>query len=261
MKTKILSLTLCACLLTACAPSPSKLELSSQEQTNPKTEIAETAETAKANGGSYAISLYTDASNKNSSIQIEYPVFAGDNYDELNRLIYDRVQSFAQIDHDYFPEDTGLHTAYQSAVTLQNSKIVSIIFWGTSEIEGNAYETSDLFTLNVDLQTMKELTLKDLYSTEEAFAEVFFDKAFYPSNPTVTYDEASFAEMKNLQSPEYQTVSPFSMEGNVICFLQPDGIVLSMPSAHATGGDYFEAQLNYSDIQPFYLPQQNYWEN
>jgi len=108
---------------------------------------------------------------------------------------------------------------------------------------------------------LKEITLKDLYTTDADFEKVFFDKAFFPTDPVTSYDEASFPEMLKLQSPEYQTADPFSIPDNVSCFLKPDGLVLSMPAVHATGSDHFEAQLQSSDIQQFYLPTQNYWEN
>ncbi|MDR1770758.1 MAG: hypothetical protein LBS02_08980 [Hungatella sp.] len=215
----------------------------------------------KSSAQTYTMSVYTEAPNKNSSIKIQYPSFSGNGFDALNALIYNKVQSFAKIDTSLFSGNTGLTIDYQSAVTLQNSKIVSIVFWGSSYIEGGAYPVSNLITLNIDLQSLKEITFKDLYTTNAGFEKVFFNKAFFPENPITSYDKASFPEMLWLQSPEYQTVDPFSIPDNVSCFLKPDGIVLSMPAVHATGSDHFEAQLKYSDIQQFYLLGQNYWEN
>lgn len=209
----------------------------------------------------YKLLVYTEAPNKNSSIKIKYPSFSGDDVDALNTLIFDKVKSFAKIDTSLFPGDTGLTIDYQSAVTLQNNKIVSVIFWGSSYIEGGAYPVNNLIPLNVDLQSMKEITLKDLYTTNAEFEKVFFDKAFFPTEPITSYDKESFPEMLKLQSPEYQSVDPFTIPDNVSCFLKPDGIVLSMPAVHATGCDHFEAQLKYSDIQQFYLLKQNYWED
>lgn len=207
------------------------------------------------------MALYTEAPNKNSSIKIQYPSFTGDDSDALNKLIYDKVQSFARIDTSLFPEDTGLTIDYQSVVTLQNSKIVSMIFWGYSNVEGSAYPVNNLIPLNIDLQTMKEITLKDLYRTDADFEKVFFNKAFFPTDPITSYDKTTFKDMLKLQSPEYQTVDPFSVPDNVTFFLKPDGIVLNLPAIHATGSDHLEAQLKYSDIQQFYIPSQNYWEN
>lgn len=209
----------------------------------------------------YEMSVYTEAPNENSLIKIQYPIFSGESFDALNVLIYEKVQSLAKIDTSLYSSDTGLTIDYQSAVTLQNSKIVSIIFWGSSYIDGGAYPVNNLIPLNVDLQSMKEITLKDLYTINADFEKVFFVKAFFPTNPITSYNEASFPKMLELQSPEYQTVDPFSIPDNVSCFLKPDGIVLSMPAVHATGCDHFEAQLKYSDIQQFYLRTQNFWKD
>ncbi len=216
---------------------------------------------SEASSKIYKMELYTETPNKNSSIKIQYPVFTGEGFDALNKLIYDKVQSFAQVDTSLFPDNTGLTIDYESAVTLQNNKIVSMIFWGYSNVEGSAYPVNNLIPLNVDLQTMKEVTLKDLYTTNTDFEKVFFDKAFFPTDPITSYDKATFKDMLKLQSPEYQTVDPFSIPDNVTFFLKPDGIVLSLPAIHATGSDHLEAQLKYSDIQQFYIPSQNYWEN
>ena len=233
-----------------------------EPETTDNTDESETAnniDKPQAADQRYTMSIYTDAPNKNSSIKIQYPNFI--NNDTLNTLIYDKVQSFAKIDTSIFSSDAVLTVDYQSAVTLQNNKIVSIVFWGTSYIKDGAYPVNNLNTLNVDLQSMKEITFKDLYTTNADFEKVFFDKAAFPSNPLTSYDEASFPEMLKLQSPEYQTVDPFTIADNISCFLKPDGVVLSMPAVHATGSDHFEAQLKYSDIQQFYQPEQNYWED
>lgn len=229
-----------------------------KEESKTKDELKATKET-KANDDSVTMSIYTEAPNKNSSIKIQYPIFSDNG--PLNAMIYEKVQSFAKIDTSLFPGDASLNVDYQSEVTLKNNKVVSIIFWGPSYIDDAAYPTNDLITLNIDLLSMKEITLKDLYKTNADFAAVFFKKAFFPENPITSYDKKSFPEMLKLQSPEYQTVDPFSQADNISVFLKPDGIVLSMPASHATGSDHFEAQLKYSDIQSFYQLKQNYWED
>jgi hypothetical protein len=249
----ILLLSVLLFLLSACSKSgDSSSGLTSQEnQTG----------SADSSHEKYEMRFYTEAPNQNSSIKIQYPSFSGNEFEALNTLIYDKVQSFAQIDTSLFTSDTGLTIDYQSAVTLLTSKIVSIVFWGYSYIEGSAYPVNNLIPLNVDLKTMKEITLNDLYTTNADFEKVFFDKAFFPTNPITSYEKESFPDMLKLQSPEYQTVDPFSIPDNITYFLKPDGIVLSLPAIHATGSDHLEAQLKYSDIQQFYLPGQNYWEN
>lgn len=271
----LLLLVLCACSQNSgvsSVPASSALpcdesvpsQTSSQEalQPSPGSGAAENqTSNAEPSSESYEILVYTKAPNENCSITIQYPNFPGDGFEALNTLIYEKVQSFAAIDTSYYSSDTGLTIDYQCAVTLQNSKIISLVFWGYSYIEGGAYPVDYLIPLNIDLQSMQEITLKDLYTTGTDFETVFFAKAFFPTDPITSYDEDSFPEMLNFQSPDRQSVDPFSITDNVSCFLKPGGIVLSMPSVHATGCDHFEAQLKYSDIQQFYLLTQNIWEN
>lgn len=127
---------------------------------------------SKTKDNSITMSIYKEAPNKNSSIKIQYPKFS-DN-EALNAIIYEKVQSFAKIDTSLFSSDANLNVDYQSKVTLKNNKAVSIIFWGASYIDDAAYPTSDLIALNIDLLSMKEITLKDLYTTNADFAAVFF---------------------------------------------------------------------------------------
>lgn len=205
----------------------------------------------------YEMLLYTDVPNAGSAIKIQYPRFSGAGFDALNALIYAKVQGFARIDPSVYPEDTGLTIDYQAAVTLQNSKIASIVFWGSSYVEGGIHPFTDLIALNVDLSSMQEITFADLYTTAAGFEKVFFNKAFFPTNPVTSYDAASFPEMLAFQEQD----APFNYPDTISCFLKPDGIVLSMSAVHATGSDHFEAQLKYTDIQPFYRLAQRYWED
>lgn len=212
-------------------------------------------------GASVTQQVYTKAPNEKSSIRIEYPRFTGDGTDALNTAIYDKVQSFAKIDTDVFPEDTGLTIDYRSAVTLLNDKMVSIVFWGSSNIERAIHPFTDLYSLNIDLQSMQELSFTDLYTVDADFEAIFFAEAYFPTDPVTSYDEASFPEMLSQQSAEFGGVSAFDFPEYITCFLKPEGIVLSMSAIHATGSDHFEAQLDYADIEQFYKPTQKYWED
>lgn len=207
-----------------------------------------------------AMELYTAGPNEESSISIQYPVFSGPGMEAVNALVQKKAASLATIDPDFFPAGAALTVDYQCSVTLQNSKMISLVFFGSSYVSGGAYPTTDLFPLNIDLADMREITFSDLYAPDADFTAVFFEKAFFPSEPVTSYDEASFAEMLQMQSPEFQTIDPFSVPDGVSCFLKPDGVVISLPSVHATGSDHFEAQVKYEDIAPFYLPSVNYRE-
>lgn len=209
----------------------------------------------------YAMQLYTEAKNDKSHISIQYPRFNGDGMDAVNAMVLAKVQCQPQAVYDDYSDAIGLTMDYQAAVTLQNSRVISVVFWGSSYVEGGAHPTTDLFTLNLDLNTLREITLPDLYTLNAEFEKAFFAKAAFPSAPLTAYDEASFSDMLAMQTPEYQTVSPFAAPDGVTCFLKPEGIVISLPAIHATGSDHFEAQLSYADLQPFYRLSQNLWED
>ncbi len=204
------------------------------------------------------LALYTAVPNAKSSIRIEYPRFTGAQYDALNALIYQKVLDMSRLDPADFPADTGLSMDYETAVTLKNSRVVSIIFWGYSEVERSAHPFTDLIAYNIDLATLQEIALAQLYTVDANFAQVFFQKAAFPQNPVTSYDAVQFPEMLEMQREG--GMNPFSYPDSFRYFLKPEGIVLSMSSVHATGSDHIEAQLAYGDIQQFYRMAQNIWE-
>ena len=186
-------------------------------------------------------------------IRIAYPVFT-DN-EALNALVTAKVQSLV-------PEDvTGVTIDYDCAVTLLNGHFASMVFWGNSNVVGSAHPCTDIATLNVDLTAMQPVTLADLYDTNADFETAFFANTYFPSAPVTSYSADMFAEMLAMQADNFTLYDPFQNAEPVICFLKPDGLVLSMSSVHATGSDHFEAQLNYSDIQSYYRLSQNVWED
>ena len=187
-------------------------------------------------------------------ISIAYPYFTGYGMEWLNDLIYSKVEAMAE------NENSDLTADYECAVTLLNSKMASVVFWGYTNITGSLHPTTDLYAYNFDLSAMRELTLRDLYDLNAGFEQVFFSRSYFPTAPITSYDASSFAEMLRMQTPQYQSISPFATD-DFTCFLKPEGIVISLPAVHATGSDHFEAQLRYSDIQAYYLPYQNYWQD
>ena len=209
---------------------------------------------------SYEMRLYTEAPNKDSSIKIQYPVFSGYKAEEINTIILTKVLDMAWLDPLRMPKDPKFIFDYQATVTLQNSKMISIVFWGTSDLEGNQFPTTGLYSLNIDMQSLKLITFNDLYTVNKDFEKTFFEKAFFPSEPVTSYNEELFPEMLKFQTPEYRLPGPFSIPESVLCFFKPEGIVLSMSAVHASGSDHFEAELLYSDIQEYYLPEKIYWK-
>lgn len=207
----------------------------------------------------YKMEEYTDVPNDKSDVKIQYPVFSGENSDTINNMIKSRVESYVTNVSEFFNNELGVTFDYQTDITLLNSKFLSMIIWGSSYIEGGAHPNDDLKVFNLNLQTLEEVSLHDLYRIGDEFESIFFEKSYYPTAPETSYDAETFVEMRNLQSKEYLSISPFQVDNNVNFFLKSDGIVLTMPAVHATGSDHFEAQLNYDHIQSHYIPENDYW--
>ncbi|MDO4437845.1 MAG: hypothetical protein Q4B86_00120 [Eubacteriales bacterium] len=130
----------------------------------------------------YEMSIYSETQNEKSSVEIQYPWFKWDGKNkapELNQIILNKIHEIAYLDPESFPENPKVIASYQSEVTLLNSKVVSIVFWGEHDIEGSQFPTTNLYTLNIDLQSLREIQVSELYEINKEFEEIFFEKAFF----------------------------------------------------------------------------------
>lgn len=217
--------------------------------------IEDTAsQTVRVTTNGFEMRLYTDAPNPKSTVKIEYPYFTGNT--PLNTMIAEKIQDILKYPSSYYPQ-FGFTADYTTTVTLNNSKMVSMVFLGNVQIEKGRPGTV-VGTLNVDLSSMKELRLTDLYTVSKEFEDAFFQHAYFPSEPISLYDESQFSEQMSYQTRSYKADGAFHAMYEVQCFLTPGGIVISLPE---TGDNHLEAQLNYSDIDQFYRPSNRYWEN
>ena len=209
---------------------------------------------------SYMMYSYSTPPNANSVIGIEYPSFSGDGSDQLNQMIMQKVQGWAALDPDY-PVGSAWTVDYKSAVTFLNSKFVSVIFWGESYIEHGAHPTEDLWELNVDLATMQEVALSDMYSLDSDFQSAVFNTGRYPDDPVActVCDMSDYTDVLN-QIKSDDSMNPFSWDPiEVTYYMVSGGIVFSMSVPHALG-DHLEVQLDSSQVQQFYKPTQDYWQ-
>lgn len=195
--------------------------------------------------GEFEMMTYTDGNN----ITIQYPRFSGIAFQGLNGLMVQKVEAMAK--NEYEEEGLKLTLQYQCQVTLHNADMVSMVFWGEGYVEGGAHPYTNLIGFNVDLKTLTEVELRDLYRVDDAFTQRILEKAFYPTWPVTAEYGLSFIEMLEHE---------LSTENMITCFLKPDGLVISMGATHASGSDHFEAQVNYGDVEDFYQAGQRYWE-
>ncbi len=207
----------------------------------------------------YTIKIYTKAPNVNSSVYVEYPYFYGKDLSMLNTIIYDKVITLGTDDSITENSVTGLISNYQVAVTLQNSKVVSMVFWGSSYFTDSQHPWSNLVGFTVDLLTMEEIKLSDLFPLDDLeFRKTFFEHAIFPGDPITSYDEENFEAF----FPHYPYHLPleniYNYDGNF--YLKPEGVVISRAATHATGNDHMEALLTYDFAESYYLLDQFYWD-
>lgn len=206
----------------------------------------------------YTLLTYTTPPNAKSNVSVQYPRFTGAGMDALNGAVYQKVQSLVNEPAWDYGAEVGLTCDYQCAVTLLNNKMVSMVFWGSSDLEGSAHPNSDLYAFTLDLTTSREVALSDLYSVDASLGAIFFQRATFPSAPVTSFSADRFSEMLREEAEYY--ADAFLYPGSVVCFLKPDGIVLSLGATHASGCDHFEGQLRYSDIQGYARLGANDWQ-
>lgn len=243
-------------------PAPAENQISGHEA-SPSVEVPDLTEDNQnkpvGTHEGYTIKIYTDAPNVNSSVYVEYPYFYSKDLSKLNTVIYDKVITLGTDDSITANSATGLVSNYQAAVTLQNSKVVSMVFWGSSYFTNSQHPWSSLVGFTVDLLTMEEIKLSELFPLEDIeFRKTFFEHAVFPGEPVTSYDEENFEAF----FPRYPYHLPleniYNYDGNF--YLKPEGVVISRAATHATGNDHMEALLTYDFAEPYYLPDQFYWD-
>lgn len=210
----------------------------------------------------YSMQTYTTSPNKKSSINILYPKIVGNEYDAFNKLIYKKVQSLVNITGN--SSDTGVTINYSTELTLINRKMISGAFHGTYSVEGNDHPTHVVIPFNIDLSTLKDFKLSDLYTQNANFIKILFEKAQFPATYSCLVARYDFPDVLKSQTQKYQDGDAFSIPNSMSCFLihnrDCDGVIITIPTNRETGYDYFEVQINKRDLQQFYRLNQKYWE-
>lgn len=218
----------------------------------------------------YITETYSDSPNIESSIRIEYPRFQYSDegvYDDahtiddnqvrgINTLITEHVMNTIMPFWFYNGFDSIINVNYQYAVTLNNDRMISIVFWGEF-VQLNERTDLVVSTLNIDLATMRNVQLTDMLIVDVGLRALLKSYAHYPTHPetTIRTDILGFAD-------QIDNISPFlfgdESDQPIHCYLKPDGLVLVIPTTHV-GGDYFEAQIEYEHVAPLWKLDNTYW--
>lgn len=192
-------------------------------------------------------------------IDVRYPQFDDPELAFVNELIAAKAASLTQ-SADW---DTGeLTMQLDCAVTLQTRRMLSIAFWGEAYLDGGAYPQNVLFTLNLDLASMKELAAADLFDLGNGFMAMFLAQAAYPGEPVTGYDEELFpGGLAQQQATAAEFGDAVWIPEGVRFYCKPAGVVFSVPAIHATGSDHFDGLLTYEQLNGWMDGSVRWWES
>ena len=182
------------------------------------------------------------------NMSVEYPVFRGSGAEEVNARLRERAEELCTIQYEEYPQ-SALSGEYRCAVTLQNERVLSLIFWGWSYIEGGIHPWTDLIPMNLDLQTLESFKLSALYRMDDpGFAQRCYAQGGYPGEPDTCYGPELYEEAFAHERDESRSLQ-YADNG----FLKPEGVVVSAAADHFTGSDHIEILVPWDALTDFYV--------
>ena len=182
------------------------------------------------------------------NMSVEYPVFRGSGAEEVNARLRERAEELCTIQYEEYPQ-SALSGEYRCAVTLQNERVLSLIFWGWSYIEGGIHPWTDLIPMNLDLQTLESFKLSALYRMDDpGFAQRCYAQGGYPGEPDTCYGPELYEEAFAHERDESRSLQ-YADNGS----LKPEGVVVSAAADHFTGSDHIEILVPWDALTDFYV--------
>lgn len=185
---------------------------------------------------------------------VQVPVFRGEKSEEVNVLVYDAALEASSY-WDYCKVDdqdpnTDYNAQYEAAVTLLDGRTLSVAFYGTTYTSSPPVFRENLGSLNLDLETLRPLTLQELYRVDDpGFLQAVCDYGGYVSEPVGTIgDEEDFDRQWSQNRTQRDWMESFR---SCVCFLKPEGLVLSTWDPGASGQDYFPVLVPYEALEPY----------
>jgi len=216
---------------------------SAPAETAPTAEIPESTAEAQE---PLTLDRFETAVKENMSV--EYPVFRGSGAEAVNAKLQTRAEELCTIQYEEYPQ-SALSGEYRCAVTLQNERVLSLIFWGWSYIEGGIHPWTDLIPMNLDLQTLESFKLSALYRMDDpGFVERCYAQGGYPGEPDTCYGPELYEEAFAHERTESRSLQ-YADNG----FLKPEGVVVSAAADHFTGSDHIEILVPWDALADFYV--------
>lgn len=236
------------------------LSLAFSTTQNSFAESAKKTELSEIKGVISDYTIVTNNYNKNSDkrkIKLSFPQIKDlkdkSIQNKINKLIKNTV--FDDIESNLDPE---YHIDYYADYTIQwiSNKVLSLSFYGNSDIKEAPHPNNVFYTLNIDMTTGKQITLTNLINVNNNFITLFINKAKFLANP-LSLDSEQLANLKNnlfnIEHLQYYFTKTSDF------YFTSTGLVFSIGTDHSIG-DYSLFLLNYSDMSN-YLNQNNLWNN
>jgi len=254
MKKSVLILTVLAITLTACTSKP----VMKEETATPGQEN----EVKQEDTFTYELT----AKNWNTEgITVKYPLFVNtnnqDRADILNELIMDDIGAVIDGITTNLSDTKGLTIDAVYDYSEVKNALLSISYQGTSFSEGAAYPLNFYHTITLDMSKGERVSLSDLFTIDNNFAEIFKMGAYVASNEDLDLEKSGL-NVGNTISEQYtneQLVALFS-DPKANYFLQEDSLILSIEVPHAIG-DYLEMAILYEGIEGNIKKEHPYWSN
>lgn len=184
---------------------------------------------------------WEDKSHKGSSVSIKYPQLGGGDYSKANRIIQDAVKNYPTSVYGDNYADLVLDMNYQ--IALDDNSMLSIVFAGIGNVRAAAHPNNTLFTVNVNVDSGKKLSLEDSYQIDEKFIRIFKEQWRAQSNTEISdyIFTLTEEELKN------QLTAADSAGSTVYSYFTDKNLGISFPVPHAIG-DHVEVTIPYHEI-------------
>lgn len=138
----------------------------------------------------------------------------------------------ARIARQFGVDMADLHLDLNSTVLLQNERLTSVLYEGTANVEGAAHPTTVLFSVNLDREQGKKVTLTDLVDINEAFTAMVMESA------AQTLDEVYGAAVNTMTAEQWQArllAADTEQSGDCAAFSPDKTLTIYLEVPHAAG--------------------------
>lgn len=199
--------------------------------------------------------IFLDTSHENSKVVIRYPQIDDDSLEDINKLIKKFAENIASemYGEDYINLSLDVST-YE--ITYYKNNLLSIVFEANGYVSTAASPNSFLRAINIDLETASIISLSDIYSIDDDFAEVVdinFHEQFLPKKLKewgINKDHELYDKYKK----DLAFVGPCNLQGTLLdkkrFYFSENTLVICAGVEHAIG-DYFEVDIEYSQLKDF----------